>query len=228
MNTNLPKWPQMLVWGQSVTVEQAQEIILCTDDFLTSFSDYAGGNNHKWNTWARKTLGVDANFGTNPGLVWRLQEELREAIGFIQTNYVRNDWASCCYVYGPHGWCHPDGTIGFVDNVGKWPSAEELVSDWTALTEAFPFLALHATFMSGESCEEDLQPHFTLRVKDGKVEMLEPVLPSADEMPKIDRSDAAMLSRMTSRREQGLPDEWIHLYAERLKPHLAKILGSTR
>lgn len=219
MNTNLPKWPQMLVWGQPVTVEQAQDIILRTDDFLTDLYEHSGGNNHKWNTWARKTLGLDGLKNN-----WELQEELRKAVGCVRTSYLRNDWASCCYVYGPHGWCHSDGTIGFVDNVGKWPSAEELVSDWTALAEAFPFLDLHATFMTGESCEEDIQPRFTLRVKGGKVEMLEPVLPSADEMPKIDRSDVAMLARMNSNRgEQGLPDDWIHIYAERLKPHIAAI-----
>ncbi len=34
LNRNLPKWPQMLVTGDSLTIEQAKEIIRRTDRFF--------------------------------------------------------------------------------------------------------------------------------------------------------------------------------------------------
>ena len=31
LDVGLPKWPQMIVWGESITTEQAYDIIMRTD-----------------------------------------------------------------------------------------------------------------------------------------------------------------------------------------------------
>ena len=46
---HLPKWPQMIVTGKRVTVDQAKEIIFRTDSFLSDASDYSGGNARNFN-----------------------------------------------------------------------------------------------------------------------------------------------------------------------------------
>ena len=92
----------------------------------------------------------------------------------IETNYVRNTWIGSSFVHGPHGWCHPDGQIDHIDNVGKWPSVEEIRDDWQMLATAFPFLILTATLMSGESCEDDTKPIVTMSVADGRVSLMAP------------------------------------------------------
>lgn len=48
---SLPKWPQMIVTGKPVTIDQAKEIIFRTDSFLTSSDEFAGGNNREFNEW---------------------------------------------------------------------------------------------------------------------------------------------------------------------------------
>lgn len=58
LNLGLPKWPQMIVTGQSVTVDQAKNIILRTDSFLTDPYKWSGGNNHKFNTKYREMAGL--------------------------------------------------------------------------------------------------------------------------------------------------------------------------
>jgi hypothetical protein len=82
------------------------------------------------------------------------------------TEYVQNSWISTSFIGGPHGWCWPDGRIAYVDNVGKWPSVEAVLRDWSTLAEAFPFLDLAATLINGECCE-DTVPIVTILVKGG-------------------------------------------------------------
>lgn len=227
-NVSLPKWPQMLVAGKPVTVEQAQDIILRTDDFLTDVSDYRGGNNHRWNAWAADVLGyagLKEKLGQN---LWEFQSRLREALGHVSTEYVSNSWASCAFIYGPHGWCHPDGTIAHVDNVGKWPSAEEVHADWVRLAQAFPWLDLAATLMSEESSGgpdgEVGAPVVTFIVKDGGVTVAQQPVEVEVAMPKRNL-DAALARLHHGGREQGLPDDWMEAYAERTRPIVAKLLS---
>ena len=58
--------------------------------------------------------------------------------GYVKTDYVWNDWIASRFIHGPHGWCHPDGTIGHVDCVGKGQIAEEVYHDWCVLAQTFP------------------------------------------------------------------------------------------
>lgn len=119
----------MKVIGKPVSEELATEIILRTDNF---FGYGYGGNNNSFNKEVRKLFGIKEHPKGMEGFdEWSESvENCLKAIGHIETQYVENDWISCCFIYGPHGWMHPDGIIGFKDNVGKWPSVEEIYENW--------------------------------------------------------------------------------------------------
>jgi hypothetical protein len=163
----LPKWPQMRVWGPSITPKQAQEIIIRTDHFWQG----GGGNDHDFQR--RLCAAVDfpyMEYG-DPDTDWNAYyegtERFRTSIGYVNTEYVRNGWISNSFIFGPSGWCWPDGTIRFVHNVGKWPSVEEILEDWQAIAKAWPFLDLDACLMSGEGSEDNIKPVAIIQVKDG-------------------------------------------------------------
>lgn len=100
-------------------------------------------------------------------------DEFNLKVGRVKTEYVNNSWFSSPYIGGPHGWMHPDGTIGYADNVGKWPSVETIYEDWKKIGEAFPQLNLKVTLMSGESCEDNTHPLVTMEIKNGKIRFTE-------------------------------------------------------
>lgn len=226
-NCYLPKWPQMVVWGAPVTVEQAKDIILRTDYFLTDICSYGGGNNKRWAAWARTELGFNHLAEDESEGHWRrqgaIQEKLRAAIGFVETEYVRNVWAACSFIYGPHGWCHPNGTIWYEDNVGKYPCARVIFEEWQALAKAFPFLDLTVTLFDGESAEDHTSPVVSFRVQGGHVALLaEAVTPAQRPIPE--RNERALLRQIVTNasREQGLDDQWIRDYANILRPLVAQ------
>lgn len=168
----LPKWPQMIVTGESIPVTDALEIIRRTDRF---FYTCLGGNNERFNKLAKKAVfypeyDEDETFGDH----WKKNTWWREHWGHIDLNYVLNDWVSCAFVNGPHGWCHPNGSIGFIDNVGKWPEVEEVYEDWVKIATAFPFVKVEATLMDREKCEDGIKPVVSFLIRNGKVEIIDP------------------------------------------------------
>jgi hypothetical protein len=245
-NRGLPKWPQLKLSGQSVTVEQAKDIISRTDTFITSMSEYAGGNNHTWNKWALDTMGISPilalskhmfsndKIDPNPyvpgfgSFYYEVLDEIREQLGFIQTGYVHNTWMSSAFIFGPHGWCAPSGVLSFTDNVGKWPSVSEVYNDFVTLAKAFPFLNMTATLMSGEECEDFVTPVVTFIIKDGEVNLTDD---HDNECYKHivhvpDRSTEAMIAQIQKishvglrvSREQGVPNEWVEEFGKKFKP----------
>jgi hypothetical protein len=85
----LTKWPQMIVWGDPVTIDQAKNIILRTDSFITSMSNYSGGNNHNWNKRIKSILGTDMFYKLDNWFEY--ENILRERIGYINLEYYYND-----------------------------------------------------------------------------------------------------------------------------------------
>lgn len=232
---SLPKWPQMLVTGRPVTVEQAQEIIFRTDDFLTNASEYSGGNCHEFNRYYREIAGLDQlrverqypEGHTYRVTDWDRMYQLRNSLGIVHTSYVRNNWASSSFIGGPHGWCHPDGTISFSDNVGKWPSIEEILDDWTGLAQAFPYLDLHVTLMSGESCDDDSEPVINIRVLNGQARPESPddSVHRGLSAPSTQDTIAAFIAgiKAGSSREIGLPDSWYEKFANQVREAIARL-----
>lgn len=179
LKRELPKWPQMLVFGERVKPEVALEVIRRTDTFFTQGYD---GNNRDFSERVRRLVRYP-NYDHNADQL-EMQaryEEFQKVWKPVRTEYVTNSWVSCSFIFGPHGWMQPDGRIQYGDNVGKWPSVEEIFDDWRLLAETFPFLRLDAVLMDGEGDSRDeednnreLKPVVTFRVRDGEVNLLDP------------------------------------------------------
>lgn len=228
----LPKWPQMLASGKSVTPEQAKDIIFKTDYFFTDASPYSGGNCREFSEQYRVKAGLETlqyvRNSANDGhswidVDWDRQDLLRHRLGVVLTRYVHNDWASSSYVGGPHGWCHPDGTIGFSDNVGKWPTVNELLEDWTDIAQAFPYLDLHITLMDSESYADGPRTAlFNIRVIGGYAMVEQPDLTVHDKQimqrPDQEVQNAEWIARLQDNSlELGLPEEWYDEFADRVR-----------
>ena len=164
LHRSLPKWPQMIVTGKTLDEEQALEIIRRTDRFFAC----PIGNNHDFVEEAKKIVRYPDG-GYDDVIKWE------KRWGYIPLGYVENDWISSAFIYGANGWCHPDGTIGFALNIGKWPEVWEVLEDWKRLAQAFPFLEVEATLMSNEHhCPSE--PVVSFLVRNGTVELVDPKL----------------------------------------------------
>lgn len=167
----IPKWPQCVINGEKITVPQALEIIRRTDTFFSGLD----GNNREFNKKARAICRMpEFEYFENYNIYDKAKEAFKEKWGVISTNYIDNNWISCGWIGGYHGWCHPDGTIAYCNNIGKWPEVEEVYNDLCTLGENFIFLNLTCTLMNGEEnyCDRSL---VTMQLKNGQVEFIDTI-----------------------------------------------------
>lgn len=247
---SLPKWPQMLVTGESIEVNQAKEIIFATDSSLSTYGPH--GNDRRFREWFMEITGFNLLLPDN---LWegaydekrtieerqsimqrahkhnKAVEAFSESFDRLGTRYVVNDWVSSAFIGGPHGWCHPDGTIEYSDNIGKWPGVEEVYEEWCVIAERWPFLTLYVTLMSGESCEYDTSsPVVTFKVSDGQVEIYEGTLcpHKIDGKSNLDDDSFSHLLHALRfddySREQGVPREWVVEFAQKVRPIVDDVL----
>ncbi len=156
-NISLRKWPAMVVVGQSVTKEQAMEILIRTDDFGFSTND------QDFKEQVRK-------------LIYATPEDTYQTFvkkyGLLDLEYLHNERICSCWIGGPKGWCSWSGHIGCNNyNIGKWPSIEEVYNEWVLIAQTFPYLDLTCQLLDGETSEENSQAVVEFIVKDGTVEM---------------------------------------------------------
>lgn len=211
-DVSLPKWPAMVVRGQRVTREQAAEIIVRTTQWPVS------SNQHDFDAKANIAAGFNGvpewrmpeiKNEPNDVRVKRLNEAfnreaaVRDELGVIGLQYLANSQISSSYIGGPHGWCNWNGDI-FTDsyNIGKWPTVEEVASEWAEIAMAFPFLSLICQLFSGEQCEEGTVPLVEFLVGDGQVVTRQPT-PGVEWNPCSLDLDFDPLSFLSPTREIG-------------------------
>jgi len=215
MERALPKWPQMLVRGEPMPVEQAKEIIRRTDTF---FQGMGTGNDHKFAQRVARMLKYPLlPIGERPpNDDWaahdRRVEDWQSKWGWFTGEYVHNTWIASSYIGGPYGWCNPSGEIKYDANVGKWPSSEAVMRDWSQIAATFPWVDATVVLMDREHCEEGIQPICGFRVSAGKVEVFDPLVEGPTyQPPKEDPELSGLESLFTMglERERGIPWEWI-------------------
>lgn len=216
MQRSLPKWPQMKVTGVSISPEQALEIIRRTDRFFVCQS----GNNRSFIKQAQQILRIPQYDWQNEGdfnAFCAEQEAWEKKWGVISLNYAYNDWISSAFVYGPNGWCHPDGTIDYGFNIGKWPTIEEVLEDWTTIAKEFPFLNVGVSLMDSEYCEDNPVPVVSFAIKDGQVTVCDPKETDvhADHTPNQPVDDSSFLVHILNRNsENAIPLDILHQWAK--------------
>jgi len=173
LNVGLPKWPALLIVGESVTEDQAAEIIIRTGHWPICINDRA------WEREVHAILGV-----VNPyedvsrdvksiNALYETFTAWKERMGVLDMEYLYNSQVGSAYIGGPHGWCDWRGVIGCSDyNIGKYPDTVEVLHDWQKIAEAFPFLKLKSQLFNGESCESLIRPVIQYNVEGGKVDVV--------------------------------------------------------
>lgn len=161
MTRDLTKWPRLLVVGDPITEERADEILVRTCE-----PSYLDCNDREWNAivdgitrlmitgWRHEPAELRDDVAGRLAWHkerWAARDERRRELGILNLSYLHNNRISSTWIGGPHGWCDWDGTIGCAShNVGKWPTSEEITADWTTIAAAFPFLRLTAQLISNE------------------------------------------------------------------------------
>lgn len=162
---DLTKWPRLLVVGDPVTEEQANEVILRTTNWHLCTNDRA------FERAVYAEIGVPADQYGWP--IGRALSDFEASIGCLNLHYLANARIASSYIGGPHGWCDWDGTIGCSTyNIGKWPAASDVDGEWRAIAAAFPFLRLRAQLIADEGEAPEVAAEWSVR--DGSAELVEP------------------------------------------------------
>lgn len=200
---NLPKWPALIVVGKKVTTEQAAEILIRTDAHLPNFKYASNDPRHEENLNALFGIREEADLTTEYLRErWSRIENLRERLGILELGYLTNNQIISAYIGGPHGWCNWNGDI-FTNsyNIGKWPSIKEVVTDWSIIASAFPFLDLKSQLFSGETCEPG-DPVVEFSIHAGNVDVMVPSSTLAPPVFDVERDLSTLF--MGNTRERGI------------------------
>lgn len=213
---NLPKWPQILIRGKDVSVEQALEIIRRTDIFF-DFPDYCG-NDRLFNKYLMNLLNIPEALEYRP--FWR------QKWGCIETeNFICNSWIVSSSLQGPNGWCSPEGKIEYAYNVAsKWPTVEELFLNFEKIAEAFPFLEFGVVVMDQEySSMLPKNPLVSFLIKAGEVtqvpatlDVLTPYGGPIEPVPTHVHFQKVVANSITDR-EKGLAKEVLEKFENKAK-----------
>lgn len=160
MTRALGKWPRLLVVGEQVTGEQADEILIRTSCW------YLSTNDRDFEKVVAELAGISiGRYGLfDPRSVARFEQRHQ-----VLDLYYLHNWRICsAWVGGPYGWLDWDGTVGCSTwNIGKWPEVDSVTRDWLLIARAFPFLDLTAQLVPEEG--EAGKPVVQWRVHRGTV-----------------------------------------------------------
>lgn len=177
LSRKLPKWAQAYTTGLQVTRDTALEIIRRTDIFFEG----CGCSSQEWSERVQHELRMPPSLvgGHYPDLrdrVWTSErrQAWRKAWGHIETRFVDNEWICSTFKYGPRGWMHPTGSVGYIDDIGPDASPMDLLSDWSRIAREFPFLEIDVSIMSGSVKDDDTVPLLGIKVRGDKVILVDP------------------------------------------------------
>jgi len=172
------KWPRLIVVGEPVTEQQANEILI-----RTCVASYLTVNERAWNEVVARAMGLPEGDDFPPRELegdarmawvkerWAAVDKRCAELGILPLEYLATSRISSSWIGGPKGWCDWDGTIGCSNyNIGKWPSTEEVTKEWQAIAAAFPYLRLDAQVVDDEG-EGEIADQW--HVADGIAELVE-------------------------------------------------------
>lgn len=140
----LTKWPRLLVAGDAVSEDQADDILVRTDGW------YMATNDRSWQATVYRIAGIEVDDRYGWPATAALQD-FRTRARVLDLSYLNNSQIASSWIGGPHGWCSWSGEIGCsTHNIGKWPSVEDVTEDWQSIAAAFPYLALRAQLVTDE------------------------------------------------------------------------------
>jgi hypothetical protein len=206
-NEGWPKWPGLLVTGESISEEQASEILIRTQRWY--LLEYDISKNSLLYDELHKIYVSSFPIEDRISHIPIDYDIIEDKIQRLELSYLHNDRISSSWVGGLHGWCNWDGKI-FCNNynIGKWPKIEEVEEDLKLIAFEFSFLNFTLQLLSQEiHSEEDYYPIYTCEVKDGSIK-------------QIQRDDfiCSISDTFDSHKELNLKRNWINN-----KKHVSKI-----
>jgi hypothetical protein len=208
----LIKWPGCDVDGDSVTPEQAMEILVQTQGTYFDTNDRKFGERvegifynaipkpewgEKWwqdNFDYRSIITQEEDQKRREKLVekHKRKDVYHKEMGIINLQYLQNSRVCSSYIGGPHGWCDWSGKIfQRGKNIGKWPSTTEVYDEWKLIAEAFPFLRLTCRLLNHEAGYSEGNPGITIvyEVENGEVWAR---TPAEGEVPMVTKDGSAL------------------------------------
>lgn len=174
-NTEWPKWPKLLMVGETVKPEQAREILIRTNHwFMLEYNYSKGMIEETIKQFYKRTLAPEHQIGYNKIDV----EDFIGKLDVIELNYLDNARIQSSWIGGLKGWMNWDGKL-FTNNynIGKWPTEDELISDIETITKAFRYLdfelQLVREYYDDYSNLERREPFFTCKVKNKDIKIIE-------------------------------------------------------
>lgn len=180
--TDLTKWPRLIVTGEPVTPEQANDILIRTNEWT-----YFSTNDRGWESQVERAAHELLGRPVQPGRFddeaaagrgdafrehWAALRQWCDDTRILELRYLNNEQIMSPWIGGPHGWCDWDGWIGCSTyNIGKWPTVEEVAEDWSRIAHEWPFLDLHAQLVTDEG---DGHVAAQWRVASGSAVMVDP------------------------------------------------------
>lgn len=150
------KWPLLVVAGTPVTHEQANDILIRTNNWVGGHT-----NSKDWRAWVAELVGqplepdywgeeISTRFDMLKIHMWNQKRFLKE-LGAPELEHLANERIYSSWIGGAKGWCNWDGTIGTSNyNVGKWPGIDEIGQEWERIAKAFPYLKLRSQLFPDE------------------------------------------------------------------------------
>jgi hypothetical protein len=168
----LPRWVAFVVSGDTVTTDQAAEIIIRTDSFRFGSLQ---------STYVRSlyfSVGHSLKGIKDPFKVTEEINKMRGSVKSLPLSFLNTDRISSSFVGGVTGWCDWDGTISSKGtNLGKHPDVISVLIELKTIAKAFPFLSMSVQVFNKESCyamDRDFIPLVEYRVHGGKVKAFKP------------------------------------------------------
>jgi hypothetical protein len=170
----LPKWSGLLVVGDSITPEQAGEIIVRTSDWYNLLS-FNGEKNllNEIKKIYQETLPIEELISE----IILDEDIFYQKIDHLSLSYLNNDRIDSSWIGGLKGWCNWDGTI-FCNNynIGKYPNVIDVIDDLKDIVKAFPYLKFKLQLLNHEASIEEyikeVKPLVSLEVSKGEIKEL--------------------------------------------------------
>lgn len=148
---DLRKWPRAVVTGQTISKEQAAEIIVRTElwSLVPLFKSDLATNNRQWLASVRQMLAkhqislkeVSKYDFDHYVAAEKERQRMLSLLQHIPLGYIYNNkiGSTSCRTAG---WCNWNGQIYFNSALGKWCTLDELAEEWHVIAQTFPYLKL--------------------------------------------------------------------------------------
>ena len=188
---HFPKWAALSVLSDKpLTPQQAEEVILRTYNF--SWLDFSPASKEVADLLQALSLPHSSLEGDRTRITGNALQNLRDRVRSLDgLLFLQNHNLSLPAFLTPQyrwsnyqSWCHWDGTIQIVKNIGPWSCTGEIQDEWAVLAQAFPFLDLRCHIYNGE-VDDNPKPILEFRVKSGQVSVHSPPNPPVIPLDQI-------------------------------------------